>query len=68
MQVSLLQSQELLLLSLSKCNGLKQSIMEKLCKSPCTVNQANRQTSAFFHKGQTACSLKEKKGTLVPST
>jgi len=52
-EVSLLQAQELLLFSLGKCNGLKQSIMEKLCKSLCTVNQANKQTSAYFHKGQT---------------
>ena len=61
MQVSLLQAQELLLLSLGKRNGLKQSIMEKLCKSPCTVNQANRQTSAFFHKGQTQPAVRRKK-------
>lgn len=40
MQVSLLQSQELL--NLGKCNGMKQSIIEELCKSPHTVNQANR--------------------------
>lgn len=53
MQMSLLQAQEILLLRMVKCNGLKQSILEKLCKSPCTVNQANRQTSSFFHKGQT---------------
>lgn len=38
---------------MDKCNGLKQSILEKLCKSPCTINQANRQTASFFHKGQT---------------
>lgn len=35
--------------------------MEKLCKSPHTVNQANRQTSSFFHKGQTQPAVRKER-------
>lgn len=59
-QMSLVQAQELLQLSLSKCNELEQSIMEELCKSPCSLNQANKQTSASFYEGQTQPAVRRK--------